>query len=130
MNDLNNVVVEGNLVDDPELKALSSGAVLANFTFGNNRSRKVEGEWEQESSFFDAVAFGKTAELLAEHAKKGYKVRVTGRLQQDRWEHEGKKRSRVKVVAAVVEWQKPKGEGGKPSRSTPPADGFEDDIPF
>jgi len=102
MTNLNNVVLEGNLVKDPELKYLSNGTPLCTFTVGVNRSWKQGDEWKEEASFFDIQCWGKMAEGVANGLFKGKGVVVNGRLKQERWERDGKTFSKVLVVASNV----------------------------
>ena len=99
LNDLNTVMVEGNLARDPELKYTPSGTAICTFSIGTNRSYRKDGEWKKEVSFFDIVLWAKLAEHFAEKLIKGTRVRVIGSLKQERWETDGKTRSRVVIVA-------------------------------
>lgn len=145
MNNLNVVLVEGNLTRDPELKYLTSGTAVANFSIAVNRSWKKDGEWVNEASFFDVVAWGKLGEVVAEYLKKGRGVRVVGSLKQDRWEQDGAKRSRVKIQAERVEFlparapkegsmggeESPQEEGVPTGAATAmPEEEYKDDISF
>lgn len=67
-------------------------------TTGVAVTRKYKGQ--EEVSFFDIVAFGKTAETLNQYGRKGLNVYIQGRLKQDRWEDRqtGQKRSKVTIV--------------------------------
>lgn len=131
MNDLNSVLVEGNLTADPETRATASGTVVCSFAIGNNRSYKKGEAWEKESSFFEVEAWGKTAESVSNYAKKGRGVRVVGRLKQERWEKDGQQRSKIKIVADHVEF-KPvfKSADGQTAEAPAQGGGFSDDIPF
>lgn len=104
MNSLNSIMVEGNLVRDPELRFTSKGTPIAAFSIASNRWYGYEGELRKETSFFDVEAWARTAERVAENCLKGRGVRIVGRLKQDRWvTTEGESRSKVKVVAEHVE---------------------------
>lgn len=95
----NKVILGGRCTRDPEVKFLPSGDAVADVGIAVNvYKRGADGESEQEGHFFDATAFGKTAELLGEHYAKGSPILVEGRLHQDRWQDDdGNNRSRVKV---------------------------------
>jgi single-strand DNA-binding protein len=105
MNALNSIIVEGNLVRDPELRRTERGTALCQFSIAVNRWFKQQnGEMEREVSFFDVVAWGKQAESIAERASKGRGLRVVGRLKQDRWiDTNGKQCSKVVVIAEHIE---------------------------
>lgn len=106
MNNLNSILLEGNLVRDPDLKATPSGTPVCTFSVASNRWYKQNDQLEKEVSFFDVEAWSRLAQACAENLKKGRGVRVVGRLKQDRWtDPEGKSRSKVKIVAEHVEFK-------------------------
>jgi single-strand DNA-binding protein len=115
MASFNKVILMGNLTKDPELRYTSSGMAVANFSLAINRRTAKEGEKKEEVDFFDIEAWDKQAELCSEYLSKGSGVLIEGRLKQDRWEDEtGSKRSRIKVVAATIQFlPKRAGEGGE-----------------
>lgn len=109
MNDLNSVLIEGNLTRDPVVAATPRGTPVCNFSVASNRYYKVEGEKQEEVSFFDVETWGKLAERCGDELHKGRGVRVVGRLKQDRWsDKEGNPRSRTKIVADHVEFRRPR----------------------
>jgi single-strand DNA-binding protein len=106
MNNLNSILIEGNLVRDPEYKIIPSGISLCNFSIATDRFIKREESFDKETSFFDIEVWSKLAEICNNELKKGRGVRIVGRLQQDRWvDSEGKSRSKVKVIAEHVEFK-------------------------
>jgi single-strand DNA-binding protein len=106
MNSLNSVLIEGNLVSDPEKKDLDSGAKLCTFTVATNRYFNQDNEKKSEVSFFDVEVWNKTAELCLKTLSKGRGVRVVGRLKQERWaDKEGKNHSKVKVIGETVDFK-------------------------
>ena len=108
MNNLNSILLEGNLVADPGLRYTPNGAPVCSFCVACNRYFKQEEELQQEVSYFDVTTWNRLAEVCNEYLSKGRGVRVVGRLKQDRWEDpEGKTRSKVHIVAEHVEF-KPK----------------------
>ena len=106
MNNLNSILLEGNLVRDPELSYTPKGTPVCSFSVATNRYFKQGEEFQQEVSFFDISAWSRLAEVCAEYLKKGRGVRVVGRLKQDRWEDpEGKSHTRVVIIAEHVEFK-------------------------
>lgn len=106
MNNLNSVLMEGNLCRDPELRYTPKGTPVCTLVLASNRSYKIEGERHDEVSFIETTAWGKLAAVCAEHLTKGRGVRVVGRLKQERWEDaEGNSRANVRIVAEHVEFQ-------------------------
>ena len=112
MNQLNSILLEGNLTRDPELRYTPKGEPLCTLVVSSTRSFKAEGERHEEVSFVEAVTAGKLAMVCAEHLSKGRGIRVVGRIKQERWEdNEGNCRSKVLIAAEHVEFQ--------PRRSAP-----------
>jgi single-strand DNA-binding protein len=116
LNNLNSVLIEGNLVRDPELKYTPKGAAVCSFALASNRYFKQDEETQKEVSYFDITTWSRLAEVCGEYLKKGRGVRVVGRLKQDRWTTpEGQTRSKILIVAEHVEFkpQLKKDGGGK-----------------
>ena len=111
MNQLNSIILEGNLVANAELSEPSKGFKVCKFSLGVNRfTKSLNGESIDEVSFFDVEAYGKLAESCEKNGVKGRGVRVVGRLKQSRWKNnDGKNQSRVYVIAEHIEY-KPKFE--------------------
>jgi len=106
VNNLNSLLIEGNLVKDPELSYTPKGTAVCKFTVASNRFFKQEQETQKEVSYFDVTTWARLAEVCGEYLKKGRGVRVVGRLKQDRWtDPDGKTRSRIFVVAEHVEFK-------------------------
>ena len=106
MNNLNSVLLEGNLCRDPELRHTPKGTSVCSLVLASNRSYKVEGERQEEVSFIETTTWGKLATVCAEYLAKGRGVRVVGRLKQERWEAaDGNPRAKVLIVAEHVEFQ-------------------------
>jgi len=106
VNNLNSVLIEGNLTRDPELSYTGKGTAVAKLSVANNRYFKQEDELQKETSFFDVTVWGRQAEVCEQYLKKGRGVRVVGRLKQDRWQDpEGNPHSRVEIVAEHVEFR-------------------------
>jgi len=106
MNNLNSILIEGNLVRDPELRATPKGTSVCTFSLASNRFFKQDSGFEKEVSFFQVETWAKLAEACSNKGKKGRGVRVVGRLKQDRWTGtDGKPHSRVAIVAEHVEFR-------------------------
>jgi single-strand DNA-binding protein len=111
MNQLNSIILEGNLVANAELSEPTKGFKVCRFSLGVNRfTKSLNGESIDEVSFFDVEAYGKLAETCEKNCSKGRGVRVVGRLKQNRWKNsEGKNVSRIIIIAEHIEY-KPKFE--------------------
>ena len=105
MNSLNQIILEGNVSRQPELRKSAAGTSVCVIPIAVNRSYKnARGETIEEVSFFDVASFGKTAEVCSKYATIGRHVRVVGRIKQDRWKNqEGKAQSKVSIIAEHVE---------------------------
>ena len=104
MENINNVIICGNLVADCE-KHGSDDNPIVNFTIAFNENRKnKEGNWEDYTSFIDNTIFGKRAKSLAPYLVKGTKVCVSGKLRQSRWENDGQKNSKVSIIVNTLEF--------------------------
>ena len=155
MVDLNHVVLIGRLTREAELKYTASGQAVCKFSIAVNRRKKSGDQWEDEANFFDIVVWGRQGESLHPYLVKGKMVAVDGELRQDRWQQEGQNRSKVEIVANLLQLlgggsssDRQNSQGGHSSfndnsrynvssndnaqDSSYPSknDGFADDIPF
>lgn len=106
MNNLNSILIEGNLVRDPLYRASPKGTPLCTFSLASNRFYKQDLQLEKEVSFFEVETWSKLAENCYSMGRKGRGVRVVGRLKQDRWTGtDGKQRSKITIVAEHVEFR-------------------------
>lgn len=139
MTDINKVLVIGRLVREPEcLEYTASGTARLSISIAVNRSEKRGGEWADKASFFDITIWGKTAENVRPYLCKGKQVAVDGYIDQQRWEKDGQKHSRVVIVANSVQLlggknddrtqDAPQQAGGHSDAGS--GDGFPEDIPF
>lgn len=100
---LNQVTIIGNIVRDIELRTTPSGQNVASFSLALNRNFKDKsGEWQEATDWVNCVAWGPLAERMNQYLGKGSKVCVQGRLQSSQWEQDGKKRSKLEVLANDV----------------------------
>lgn len=98
-----NVTLVGNVTRDPELRYTSGGRGVASFGLAVSRRYQVNGEWQEQTSFFNVVAWSPMAENVSATCTKGTRVIVTGRLEQRSYEtKEGEKRQVVEVIADEV----------------------------
>ena len=107
MNMLNSVIVEGDVVEQPEIKSTPNGVSVCTITIAVSREcRNANGERASEVSYFDVDAFGNIADVCAKMCLKGRGMRVVGRLRQVRWDDgDGKAHSKVNVVAEHIEFK-------------------------
>jgi single-strand DNA-binding protein len=106
MNNLNSILIEGNLVRDPMYRTTPKGTPLCTFSLASNRFYKQDSGLEKEVSYFDVETWAKLAENCYNLGHKGRGVRVVGRLKQDRWDGaDGKTHAKVSIVAEHVEFK-------------------------
>ena len=103
--DTNSITISGNITRDPEMRYTPSGVSKVTFGVAVNRSWRNQNsqEWEEQTSFFNVVAWRQLAENVGASLAKGSRVIVSGRLEQRSWEtDQGEKRSIVEIVADEV----------------------------
>lgn len=106
MNNLNSILIEGNIVRDAELRTTPKGTAVCTFPIASNRFYKQDTGLEKEVSFFYVEAWAKLAESAGSLGRKGNPVRIVGRLRQDRWQdREDKPQSKVVIVAEHIEFR-------------------------
>ncbi|MFM8969811.1 MAG: single-stranded DNA-binding protein [Actinomycetota bacterium] len=142
----NTITLVGNLTRDPELRFTANGRAVASFGIAVGRRYQVNGEWQEQTSYFNVTAWGDLGENAAASRSKGARIVVPGRLEQREYTtREGDKRTAIDVIAdelgpslrwatAQVE-RTPRKEGGakKSGGSTSPAgeaSPFEGEEPF
>lgn len=112
MASYNRVVLVGNLTRDPELRYIPSGTAVSDIGLAVNDRVKRGDQWVDETTFVDITLWGRTAEIANEYLSKGSPVLIEGRLKLDRWEKDGQKHSKLKVIGERMQMLGGKGEGG------------------
>ena len=104
---MNKVIMIGRLTRDPEVSSSASGTAFARFSIAVDRRFKREGE--PDADFFNCTAFSKTAEFVERYLKKGTKVVLSGRIQNDNYTNkEGQKVYGVRIMVEEVEFAESK----------------------
>ena len=99
----NTVTLVGNLTRDPELRFTTGGRGVASFGLAVSRRYQVNGEWQEQTSYFNIVAWGPLGDNVAATLTKGMRVIVNGRLEQREYQtREGEKRTVIEVNADEV----------------------------
>ncbi len=141
---INVVVITGNLTQDPELRHLGSGTAVCELRVAVNSRRKdsATGEWVDKPNYFNVTVFGAHGENCSQYLAKGRPVAIDGRLDWREWEAKdgSGKRQAVQIIADNVQFLGSKPSGDTPSATDPdPGDrqpagvgagGGDDDIPF
>ena len=142
---LNNVVLVGRLTKTPELRYTPSNQAVATFSLAVNRNFKGQ-NGEREADFINCVIWRQQAENLANWAKKGALIGITGRIQTRSYENQQGQRVYVTEVVAndfqLLESRKDREGGQSQGYGQPdfgrqaepmnanPMDISDDDLPF
>lgn len=96
---MNSVCLVGRLTRDPELKYTGNNVAVASFSLAVNRNFK-DANGERETDFINCVIWRQSAENLANWAKKGALIGITGRIQTRSYENQQGQRVYVTEVVA------------------------------
>lgn len=96
---LNSVTLVGRLTKDPELRYTPNNQAVATFSLAVNRNFKSQ-NGEREADFINCVIWRQQAENLANWAKKGDLIGITGRIQTRSYENQQGQRVYVTEVVA------------------------------
>jgi single-strand DNA-binding protein len=126
MASFNRVILVGNLTRDPELRYIPSGTAVSDIGLAVHDRVKRGDQWVEEPVFVDVTLWGRTAEIANEYLSKGSPVLIEGRLKLDRWEKDGQKHSKLKVIGERLQMlgtrEAGRGGGGRGSRGGPAGD--------
>jgi single-strand DNA-binding protein len=140
---INSVVLVGNLTRDPELRHTPAGTAVTTLRIAVNDRVKRGEDWQDAAYYFDVTVWGRTAENCAQYLAKGRPVGVQGKLTWREWDaQDGTKRQSVEVVADNVQFLGgradgdgggqfvPQGAAATTGREDFPSSAADDDIPF
>lgn len=142
---LNNISLVGRLTKDVELRYTPSNVAVATFTLAVNHTFKNE-NGDREADFINCVMWRRQAENLANWAKKGALIGITGRIQTRNYDNQQGQRVYVtEVVAETFQLLESKGQGNQQGQqrqaqqqspdfsrnaNANPLDITEEDLPF
>jgi single-strand DNA-binding protein len=115
---VNMVSLIGNLATEVEVKKIDDERSLASFLLAVNRPTK-----DGVADFVGVTAWNRQAELCEQYLTKGKRVGIEGRLRSSSWDEEGKRRSKLEVVALHVQFLSPPDQPGEGAAA-------DADIPF
>ncbi len=120
MGSLNKATLIGNLGKDPEVRAIPSGAKVANFSIATTESYmdKNSGQKVEKTEWHNIVMWRGLAEVAEKYLRKGSQIYVEGRLQTRSWDDQnGQKRYTTEIVADNMVMLGGRGnrEGGAPA---------------
>lgn len=125
---MNVISIIGRMTKDPELNYSQAGKAYSKFSVAVTRRMDKE-----KTDFFNCVAFGKTAEVIAEHFLKGNMIGMTGSMQMERYtDKAGNDRTSYSLIVDNFDFVEKK----KSSPDAPAVEQFDDieiytgDIPF
>lgn len=96
--DINTINLSGHLGQDADLRFTNSGVGILSFSIANNYTKKVNGEYKEQTNWFTCKIIGSRAEKVAEYLRKGTGISLTGELRQSVYEKDGKKRYGIEVL--------------------------------
>lgn len=97
---MNNVTLTGRFTKEHDLKASGEGMY-----FLKNSIAVSEGYGDkQKTYYFNVVAFGKTAETIAQYTNKGSKILMSGSLQNNNYEKNGEKIYQDQIIIREFEF--------------------------
>lgn len=132
---MNKAILMGRLTRDPEVRysQTDSNMAIARFSLAVDRRYKKQGD-TVTADFFNCTAFGKQGEFVEKYLKKGTKIVVTGRIQNDNYTNkDGQKVYSVQIMVEEIEFAESKASaqsnegsdgGAQPQMGAPDADGF------
>lgn len=129
---VNRIFLLGHVGKDPEIRTANSGNVVANFSLAvSDRAKDAQGNWVDATTWFNMVAFQKTAEVVRDYLKKGSQVFIEGKVTERTWDDSQTGQKRYKTEILINELTLLGKPGEKPDTS-----GYanpeitDDDIPF
>lgn len=115
------LVILGNVGKQPEIRTTQNGKKVASFSVAVS-------EGKDKTTWFNCIAFEKTAGVVESYVSKGTKVLVQGRIATREYEKDGATRYVWEVVADRLSLEGPK-EGGSAGGGYSGGD-LDDSIPF
>lgn len=87
---LNKVMLIGNVGNEPEIRATSSGARVAKLSVATNRSwSDRSGQQQEKTEWHRLTFFGRLVDIVEQWVKKGDRLYVEGRIEYSQTEGEG-----------------------------------------
>lgn len=118
---LNQLILTGNLGDDPSSHYTPEGLAVTHFNIAFKSSTK-----KKDANWIKISCFGKLAELVSTYLHKGARIAVVGVLDQNKWQtDDGQPRSTFQIIANAIEFIKTDGRGFKSGEAA-----NDDEVPF
>ena len=123
MSGVNKVIIIGNIGQDPETRALPSGATVTNISIATSESWKDKntGQQQERTEWHRVVMFNKIAEIAAQYLKKGSKVYIEGSLRTRKWQDKdsGQDRYSTEIVAKEMQFLDSKADSQPAQQQAP-----------
>jgi len=110
---LNKAQLIGYLGADPEVRYTPEQEAIARVRIATSESWKKNGEKHEKTEWHNVVFFGKLAEIVGEHLKKGSLVYVEGHIQTRSWDKDGETRYTTEIIAESMKMLPSGGGKGK-----------------
>ena len=92
------IIITARLTAKPECKYLSNGTPVCSFSGATTESYKKDDKWIDETEFHNFEAWQKNAENISQYFEKGQRIYIVGKLKTDKWEKDGAKFQKTKIV--------------------------------
>lgn len=111
---LNKVMLIGNVGNDPEIRATSSGARVAKLSLATNRSwtDRNSGQKNEKTEWHRITVFGRLVDVVEQWVKKGDRLYVEGRIEYSQTEGEGGTKYWTDIVISEMVMLGSTGTGG------------------
>ncbi|HAB30875.1 MAG TPA: single-stranded DNA-binding protein [Gemmatimonadetes bacterium] len=140
---LNKVMLIGNVGNDPDIRATSSGTQVAKVSLATNRQWKdSSGQQKEKTEWHRLTFFGRLVDIVDQWVKKGDRLYVEGRLEYSESETDGQKKYWTDIIVAEMVMLGSTGAGGQDGGGrggfqgdsspapAPPISEPDDDLPF
>ncbi len=138
---LNKVMLIGNVGNDPDVRATSSGTQVAKVSLATNRQWKDgSGQQREKTEWHRLTFFGRLVDIVDQWVKKGDRLYVEGRIEYSESESDGQKKYWTDVIVTEMVMLGSTGGGGgrgrdeglqsDPAPSPAPISEPDDDLPF
>lgn len=119
---LNKAQLIGFLGADPEVRYTKEQEGIARVRLATSESWKKDGEKIEKTEWHNLVFFGRLAEVVREHLKKGSLIYAEGKLQTRSWDRDGETRYTTEIVVSEMKML-PSGGSKSKQASAPKAPG-------
>ena len=123
MASFNKAQLIGNLGRDPEVRYTPNGTAVCSISVAttNSWNDKRSGDRVEQTEWHRVIFYGRLAEVVGEHMKKGRSMFVEGRLRTRQWtDRDGVTRYATEIVASEMQMLGTKPDDGRPPAGAAP----------